>query len=199
MTFDQSVALLRLQERPVILLEGTRKVPTADSQRLSRFGEQIARLLPHAHFRSGNAPGADQAFAAGVCRVRPASIQCVGPRQSHRVQERTAGANAFSLDQVPDAELAALMETTLDASPGYRGLINLYQRQRKWDRHTIKLAYLLRDTLKVVGSPTLDLTPATFGIFYVNKANPDSGGTGHTIRVCRVCGVPVVYQNTWLG
>ena len=39
--------------------------------------------------------------------------------------------------------------------------------------------------------------PATVGIFYVNRADPMKGGTGHTIRVCRKLGVPVAFQDEW--
>ena len=27
---------------------------------------------------------------------------------------------------------------------------------------------------------------------------PEAGGTGHTIRVCRNAGVPVIFQNHWV-
>ena len=41
--------------------------------------------------------------------------------------------------------------------------------------------------------------PARFGLFYVNAADPMKGGTGHTIRVCRRQGVPVAFQEDWMG
>ena len=91
------------------------------------------------------------------------------------------------------------MEKTLEDSPNYAGLNKRYRSHGKWERHTIKLAYLLRDTLKVVGSAALHLQPATFGIFYVNETSPLSGRTGHTIRVCKKHEVPVLYQETWLA
>ncbi len=50
---------LKEQKHPVLLLEGTRNVPEAYREHLSRFGGQIARFLPNALFRSGNAPGSD--------------------------------------------------------------------------------------------------------------------------------------------
>jgi hypothetical protein len=198
MTLDEFIPLLRRKSRPVILLEGIRKVPEADMEYLSHFGEQLASLLPNVHFRSGNAPGADQAFAAGVCRVRPPHLQYVAPYSSHHVRARHKEAGVFSLDQLPESEIATLMGKTLEATPDYAGLVKRYRSQGKWERQTIKLAYLLRDTLKVVGSPALKLKPASLGIFYVDNSNPNSGGTAHTIRVCRLCGVPVLDQNTWL-
>jgi len=79
------------------------------------------------------------------------------------------------------------------------GLIKRYRNIGRWEKHTIKLTYLLRDTLKVLGSSSLKLPPATCGIFYVNESNPLAGGTGHTIRVCQTEHVPVMDQKTWLA
>lgn len=62
-----------------------------------------------------------------------------------------------------------------------------------------KARYLLRDTLKVTGSPENGLPPATVGLFNVNAADSMKGGTGHTIRVCRRRGVPVAFQEEWMG
>jgi hypothetical protein len=36
------------------------------------------------------------------------------------------------------------------------------------------------------------------GIFYVNPEKPLSGGTGHTIRVCKQNNVTVLDQSDWL-
>jgi len=198
MTFGEFIAFLKPNKRPVVLLEGTRKVPDAVSESLSPFAKELARLQPNALFRSGNAPGADQLFGAGISLVRPARLQYVVPYRSHRAKARHEGAGIYSLDDLPASELSALMEATLEASPEYAGLVKRYRHQGKWERHTIKLPYLLRDTLKVVGSPALNLPPATLGIFCVNESKPLSGGTGHTIRVCRLCRVPVLDQQTWL-
>ena len=58
--------------------------------------------------------------------------------------------------------------------------------------------YLLRDSLKVIGSKGLKLLPATLGIFSVNTEKPLSGGTGHTIRMCEKNGVKVLDQTHWI-
>lgn len=34
-------------------------------------------------------------------------------------------------------------------------------------------------------------------LFYVNFSDPEAGGTGHTIRVCRREGVPCIFQDSW--
>lgn len=56
----------------------------------------------------------------------------------------------------------------------------------------IRAAYIIRDTVKVLGSK--ELLPATAGIFYDDMVNPRSGGTGHTMDVCEKMGVPVINQ-----
>ena len=199
MTLNDFITKVESQERPVVLLEGTRNVPDQDGDHLSEVGEGLATLLPKALFRSGNAPGADEAFSRGVCRTRPSSFQYVVPYLSHRMKTRAKGAAVVSLDDVPDSEFSLIMEKTVEAGPNLAGLVKLYLRHRKWDRHTIKLRYLLRDTLKVVGSRALGLAPATCAIFYVNESKPLSGGTGHTISLCRKNSVLVLDQKTWLA
>ena len=58
----------------VVLIEGTRKLPTEDRPRLVEFAKELARLLPQLMFRTGNAPGADEAFAEGVRNVDPSRL-----------------------------------------------------------------------------------------------------------------------------
>jgi len=197
MTLDDFITRVKSQKRPVVLLEGTRNVPVKDRDQLVRLGESLAFLLPEVVFRSGNAQGADEAFSSGVCRRRASGLQYVVPYLSHRMKTRDKAAGVVSLDQVPDSEISSIMEKTVQASPDYAGLVKLYLRHGEWDRHTIKLRYLFRDTLKVVGSPALGMPPAICGIFYVNESSPFSGGTGHTIRVCTENNLFVVDQKTW--
>lgn len=63
-TLDDFIAGMKSRKRSVILLEGTRNVP--DQDRLIGLGKSLTALLPEAVFRSGNAPGADEAFSRGV-------------------------------------------------------------------------------------------------------------------------------------
>jgi hypothetical protein len=57
-------------------------------------------------------------------------------------------------------------------------------------------ACLIRDTMKVAGIPG-KLSPPVAALFWIDPADPEAGGTGHTIRACRLEGVPVVFQNHW--
>ncbi|HEY5500271.1 MAG TPA: hypothetical protein VIK20_07815 [Bacteroidales bacterium] len=63
------------------------------------------------------------------------------------------------------------------------------------DHITLKAAYIIRDTIKVLG--TDKIKPATFGIFYDDLKNPIQGGTGHTMQVCRLNGIPIIDQSIW--
>lgn len=65
------------------------------------------------------------------------------------------------------------------------------------NRFTIKAAYIIRDTIKALG--TEEIKPATFGLFYDDLDDPLSGGTGHTIKVCENNGIPVLDQRLWFA
>jgi hypothetical protein len=63
------------------------------------------------------------------------------------------------------------------------------------NRFTIKAAYIIRDTVKAIG--TKSIKPTTFGIFYDNLEKPMTGGTGHTMNVCKQNNIPFIDQTTW--
>ncbi len=86
-----------------------------------------------------------------------------------------------------------LADATIAATPANRDIV------RAWlDRPTgalsAKDAYLVRDRLKVHGLPGL-IPSATAALFYVAPADPEAGGTGHTIRVCRQQGIRLCTQS----
>jgi len=99
------------------------------------------------------------------------------------------------LGDLPQPELETLCDASIAASPRIKRLAEAACGRIQNSRLAGKGKYLLRDTLKVTGSPTLGLAPATLGLFYVDLTDPEAGGTGHTIRVCRLQGIPVVFQN----
>jgi len=77
------------------------------------------------------------------------------------------------------------------------------QRYGKGGRADAQAACLIRDTLKVAGMPDTSSTarhalPAPLAaLFWIAPADPEAGGTGHTIRACRLQCVPVVFQSHW--
>ena len=198
--FAEQVRRLAGAERPVILVEGTRKLPDTMRPVLVAMGRRLAEALPRAVFRTGGASGADEAFAEGIRAVDPGRIEYVLPQAGHRKKSRDARSPAFVLDQLPDTGLRAVADQTVAASPRYEGLARRYVQDKRSGALAVKTRYLLRDTLKVTGDPDRGLPRADLGVFYVDEtAPPLSGGTGHTIRVCLRHGVPVCTQSAWMG
>lgn len=67
--FSIKVEELSRIPRPVIALIGKREVPESEHKTLINMGRKLAKRLPNAIFRSGNAEGADTMFAEGVRNV----------------------------------------------------------------------------------------------------------------------------------
>jgi hypothetical protein len=195
MTWNEFTSIIASQARLVILLEGTRNLLIADAPLLTAFAKKLASTFPHAIFRSGNAAGADDAFAAGIIAVDPTRLQYILPTSGSRKKFRSQSASALSLEELSIETLEQLAEETCAASPDYASMM---KGRHKSSRLANMAAYLLRDTLKIVGHGEI-FSPATFGIFYVNSDDPTGGGTGHTIRVCKRHKVPVVTQADWMG
>ena len=69
---------------PVLLLEGTRELPAHQVPHLTSLAAQLASAFRHARFRTGNAKGSDEAFAAGVAAVDAGRLEYVLPHLGHR-------------------------------------------------------------------------------------------------------------------
>jgi hypothetical protein len=186
--------LARQSSRPVILLEGRRAIPPDQAVLATRLGRLLAEHLPEARFRSGNAEGSDFAFVEGVRLVDPARIELVLPHATHGRRRWIDGATMASPEELSSVQERAVMESTIAATPKNRGLLD---RRGSHKSLAAKAAYLIRDTMKVTGLGDR-LQPATAALFWVDPADPEAGGTGHTIRVCRRHGVPVFFQDHWI-
>jgi hypothetical protein len=196
MTREEFQVILSKAERPVMLLEGTRELPEEDAAKLEAVGRWLAETFPQARFRTGNAEGSDAAFARGVAAVDPARLEYVLPYGGHRKKALATHSYQITLTDLPKVAEARAARDTAEASPAYGSLL---AKRETVPSVGAKARYLLRDTLKVTGSPENGLPPATVGLFYVNAADPMKGGTGHTIRVCCRRGVPVAFQEEWMG
>lgn len=176
----------------VVLLEGKRAVKEEDMELLISLGKLVASETKHILFRSGNAPGADELFCQGVSLVDPKRIQLVLPNQGHRKKNRI-GLEAISLDEINllnEPEVIYHSKSNLKT----KSLVERYENGFR-DTHTNKAAYIIRDTIKVIG--TKDIPPANFGIFYDDLDKPFQGGTGHTMKVCEINNVPFINQHIW--
>ena len=197
MKIEDFKGLMERHDKPVVLLEGRRALPAEHRHQLVALASKLAGALPKAIFRTGNAEGADEAFAEGVCGVDPTRLELVLPRTSMGKNRVNASAKVASLEQVSVVcEEQAIYESKA-ASPHNARLFEEGYRQGKNKRLAAKATYLLRDALKVIGDPSLGLAPAAAAMFYVDPDDPMAGGTGHTIRVCRQNKVLVITQTEW--
>ncbi len=200
MHFDDFAALVLSTSEPVILVEGRRSIPETSARSARRVAAMLARRFPCLRFRSGNATGADEAFAAGVIATAPERLEIIAPYASHRRRERHPLVRYDSPESLDPVTLAEIQALTIAATPANHGLMKCYGRG---GRAGAQAACLIRDTMKVAGwgksarQGSHALPPPIAALFWIDPAHPESGGSGHTIRACRLTGVPVVFQNHW--
>jgi hypothetical protein len=177
----------------IVLLEGKRDVPETDQKSLTELGKKLASSTKCMLFRSGNAAGSDHYFSEGVFHIAPDRLQVITPYTSHR-NKGNAEYNAIPLD---DVNLMQEPEVVYQSKYNKKtaNLIDKYVAGDR-DRFSIKAAYIIRDTVKAIG--TKDIPPANFGIFYDDLSNPMQGGTGHTMDVCKKNDIPIINQTVWL-
>jgi hypothetical protein len=185
--------LVSSSQRPVVLLEGRRLIPAADARAARQFAARLAREFPRLLFRSGNAEGSDEAFSAGVAGVDASRLQVVAPYPAHRKKVRYDDATYESPAALSKVQEEALVASTIAATPRNKALID---RRTAPGRLAAKAAYLIRDTMKVIGHSDNFPRPIC-ALFYVDPTDPGAGGTGHTIRVCRQQSVPFAFQDAW--
>jgi len=182
------------QPNAIVLLEGKRTVLPEDQEKLTALGALLASKTKNMIFRSGNAEGADQFFSVGVSAVDPKRLQVITPYSGHR-QKTNLAYQTVSLDDISLSEEPELVYQSKQNKKTEK-LVDQYVAGDK-NRYSIKAAYILRDTAKVIG--TGEIKPASFGVFYDDLLDPMSGGTGHTMKVCVQNGVPLADQKVWFG
>jgi hypothetical protein len=193
MTLKEFIELFD-QDNAIVLLEGKRNVLEADRAKLVALGKLLATSTVKITFRSGNAVGSDQLFSDGVASIDKQRLQVITPYSGHRKKTNRAY-ETISLD---DINVAAEPEVVYQSKRYKRAekLINQYVSGDK-NRYSIKAAYIIRDTIKAIG--TDEIKPASFGIFYNDLERPTSGGTGHTMDVCKHNNIPVIDQSVWFS
>lgn len=180
------------KENTYVLLEGKRNVLKRDESKLFALGNLLASRTHKIIFRSGNASGADKFFSDGVCSVDKNRLQVITPYTGHR-QKQNQASHTISLSQLnytADSEL-------VQQSKSNRKMERMIEQFVEGDvnRYSIKAAYILRDTAKVIGAENIN--PAAMGIFYDDLTNPRDGGTGHTMNICIMNDIPYIDQSTW--
>lgn len=178
----------------IILLEGKRNVKEEDKSKLTALGKMLAEKLPLVSFRSGNADGADLFFSQGVAFVNPDRLQVIVPYEKHREKKNYAG-DTIALNNI---DLAKEHEVVYESKShkNTQRLVDKYVAGEK-NGYVIKAAYILRDTIKVLGTNS-GIPPVDFALFYDDYENPRTGGTGHTMNVCERNKVPMLTQKDWM-
>ena len=179
-------------EGSIVLLEGKRNVIDIDKAKLIALGKLLSSTTSHMVFRSGNAAGADQYFSEGVALVDKARLHVLTPYTGHRKKTNLAY-ETFALDQINMANEEDVIYQSKN-NEKTKGLIDQYIAGDV-NKNTIKAAYIIRDTVKVIGTSTIK--PANFGIFYDDLKAPQTGGTGHTMNICKKNQIPLIDQRTW--
>jgi hypothetical protein len=180
-------------QQSIILLEGKRLVKTDDQSKLIQIGKLLATHLPNATFRSGNADGSDYYFSKGVSEVNPNQLEVMTPYTHHRNKYNLAG-TIHSLDDVNLVNEPEVVYYSKNHKPT-QSLVDKYLDGKK-DQYAIKAAYILRDTIKVLGT-NAGIPPITVALFYEDLENPMQGGTGHTQRVCQENNITFINQSTY--
>lgn len=180
------------KDNSIVLLEGKRNVLEADKKNLVLLGELLASKTSKMIFRSGNADGSDQLFSDGVAQIDNKRLQVITPYTDHRKKTNLAY-ETISLDEI---NVAAEPDVVYQSKSHKKTekLIDKYISGGR-DRYSIRAAYIIRDTIKAIGAD--EIKPATFGIFYDDLENPMSGGTGHTMNVCKQNNIPIIDQKVW--
>lgn len=195
MTFEEFVSIY---DKPgtYVLPEGKRKMRESDVKYLKRLGILLAIQTQHILFRSGNAEGTDELFAEGVATVDPARMELMLPYTGHR-KKQAKQMKAYAMDVYDLQQMEELIALT-QMHAKLRYLVQDYMDGKK-NAQTMKGAYILRDTAKVIGVGYMP--PASFTLFYDDKADPMKGGTGHAMQVCNKKNVPWLDQSVrmqWL-
>ena len=179
-------------DNSIVLLEGKRNVLEADKEKLLALGKLLAVKTKRMTFRSGNAEGSDQLFSDGITAVDNKRLQVITPYSGHR-QKTNQAYETISLEDINiSAEPEVLYQSKSNKKT--KNLIDKFVSGEK-NRFSIKAAYIIRDTIKAIG--TEGVKPSTFAIFYDDLENPLSGGTGHTMDICKKNNIPIIDQKTW--
>ena len=116
----------KLPTNPVILLEGTRNITASTNFILQQFATHLAKLLPKATFRSGNATGSDEAFITGLVNVQHPHIELVLPYKNHRNKNIPTNAKTLVLDEIPAVEIEHLKNISITANPATKSIVSFF-------------------------------------------------------------------------
>jgi len=179
----------------IVLLEGKRVVAEEDKEKLLKLSELLAVSTKNITFRSGNANGADDLFISGIASFDASRVELITPYSNHN-KANNLGYKTNALDEI---DLINEPEVVYHSKIRKKNtkIIEKYAQGEK-NAVTINAAYLIRDTIKVIGTKS-GIKAANFAIFYDDLSNPIKGGTGHTMQVCINNSIPFINQKIWFN
>ena len=158
------------------------------------------------YYEGGPLPDTLETINGGYVGVLPQATLVLGPLSEHYLLLSYQADLRQFIGEDLDIETALKQWIMLGYQPppvlGVRlllagGMTQLYFRDQAKGGWLGAIGMVqLRRTL---GSDALDLAPADLALFYVDLANPNEGGTGHTIRVCPQRDIPVFYQDVFMA
>ncbi len=178
----------------ILLFGGKRDVRDGDQATIASLGRLLGASTKHMLFRSGNAIGADELFSKGIVEHAPTRLQVVVPYAGHRALKNVAY-ETISLDQL---NLASEPEVSYQSLQNQNTKFPVKEYlQGKRDNLAMKGSYIIRDTVMVIGAQGVER--AHCALFYDDLQNPRTGGTGHTMNVCKTNDIPFLDQCIWLN
>ena len=144
---------------------GSRDITPEEETLMEDIGAYLAR---NGHtVKTGNAKGADQAYARGANRVSPAAVVLCLPWANYEEQ-------AVKLGNIIHHESQATAEERAYAELAHPAWLRLTQGARK---------LMVRNAMIIFGS--------TLVIARTNPAKKGGGGTGHGVRIAEMLGIKV--------
>lgn len=175
-----------------VLFSGKRNVLKTDEKLIFDFGKMICLNTKNIVFRTGNAEGADFIFGSGVTSVNPNRLQTILPYKGHR-KKYNLSYDAINLEDINLLEEPEIIYESKKNKKTEK-LIEKFVSGEK-NKIIVKAAYILRDTLMVLGNQ--EIPPVNFGFIYDDLLNPKEGGTGHTMHVCENKNIAFCNQSIW--
>jgi hypothetical protein len=122
--------------------------------------------------------------------VDASRLRILAPYAAHRRKDRYPDARYDSPNSFGRVQEESILRATIAATPCNKDIFAANAPPRL----PVKAGYLIRDTMKAMGYSENDPAP-TVASFMFDMADIEVGGTGHTIRVCRQVGGPVLLQS----
>lgn len=196
-TIGDVIKYLSQFKKPYVALEGSREITHEVSEKMENIAKILVTTLPNLIVRSGNADGADVAWAKGVNSVAPERLELFVPQKKVPKKNIVPGNRVITISDInPDFwEYARNLSCDNYLSPNGKR-----SGKAAWDRvKTYMQDYLIRDVFKVTGVPLgkEKSIQVHIALLYINEKKKSGGGTGHTMRICKSLGVPVVEYDVW--